>query len=207
EVNKRFEEVNKRFEEVNKRFEQLYAEMNKRFEEVNKRFEQLYAEMNKRFEQLSKEIAQSREDIRTQAALLSKGLENTAGLAIKALLHEISKDTDVILNYTSYDDGLVFDEPTRVEIDVLTFNPPMIIEYTTILRDEDVEKMLKKMKFLQMTTKGGYNFKMIYLAMNAESSAKELAIRNGIHVWVISEHAGARREDFKRWVSQFFGKQ
>ncbi|MHA1734035.1 MAG: hypothetical protein ACTSU5_19005 [Promethearchaeota archaeon] len=191
-VDERFERVDERFEKVDERFEAQTREMNERFERVDERFEAQTREMNERFEKVDERFERVDERFDSLEREVRDGFRSVNG-KLDSLLQAFGKPfevfgqnvvlrvleaegvTGVKLERKVYKnaDKTVF-KHGEVELDGVSEDPPVVVEVTTVLRDEDkVEKFLAKKQFLEELL--GKQFRGFLVAATTELDRERLA--------------------------------
>jgi hypothetical protein len=162
-MDKRFESMDKRFESMDKRFES----MDKRFESMDKRFDSMQKQMDGRFE----EVIYILKNIQKQ---IGKPFEQFCrNIVIRILKEEDLGDIKLEPKRMEDHERMVSEDTTIVEIDGLSLDPPVIMEATSILRDQEkIEKFLRKKAFVEK--KYEKLFRGFFLAASTEFTPEEI---------------------------------
>ncbi|MHA1847399.1 MAG: hypothetical protein ACTSYS_06250 [Promethearchaeota archaeon] len=166
------EQMDKRFDAMNERFNAMQEQMDKRFEAVDKRFEAV----DKRFDYVDKRFDKIDNKLNNLLMAIGKPFERFAlNVVIRILDGENIKNVKLTSFKIEDKKGIVHGVPGQIiEIDGISFEPPIIVEVTTILRDVDkVEKFLKK-KMLVEKEKGKV-FRGFFVCASTEFEPEKVA--------------------------------
>jgi len=189
EHDKKFAEIFERFAEHDRKFNEILerlAEHDKKFAEIFERF----AEHDRKFEELSVEIVKLREDMNRGFALVERHItaigarwgimsEEAFREGIKALLEkELGFKVEKWRDYD--EEGIVYNYPSDVEIDVVIHDGKIIlVEVTSHARKSDISLLKAKANFYTKKTGNSPTRIMLvtpYAEEEAMSAAKELNI-------------------------------
>ncbi|MHA1790999.1 MAG: hypothetical protein ACTSVI_00045 [Promethearchaeota archaeon] len=173
------EQMDKRFDAMNERFNAMQEQMDKRFEAVDKRFEAVdkrFEAVDKRFDYVDKRFDKIDNKLNNLLMAIGKPFERFAlNVVIRILDGENIKNVKLTSFKIEDKKGIVHGVPGQIiEIDGISFEPPIIVEVTTILRDVDkVEKFLKK-KMLVEKEKGKV-FRGFFVCASTEFEPEKVA--------------------------------
>ncbi|MEM3512147.1 MAG: DUF3782 domain-containing protein, partial [Candidatus Jordarchaeales archaeon] len=189
------EDFNRRFEEHSKEIAELRKETN----ELRKELVTLREDFNRRFEEHSKEIAALWAEVKNLRVDMQKGFERLDGLisvlggrwgiraeaafrnAMMELVEE-AKGAEVTRLKLFDDRGVVYGEPSEVEVDLLIKdNVHMLIEIKSRVRKSDVAEILRVGSLYE--EKRGVKPRLILVAPTIDNNAYELAARQNIKVY------------------------
>lgn len=150
------EENNKRWEENNKLWNQRWEENSKRWEENSKRWEEnkkLWEENSKQIKAMLQELTNFKsrfdQNIGAIGARWGRNSEVAFREALSAILQQHTSLK--VLHFVEFDDeGLVFDKPDQVEIDVIIKNgTTILVEIKSYVSKADVAIFLRKAKYYE----------------------------------------------------------
>ncbi|MCF2137769.1 MAG: hypothetical protein K9W43_11110 [Candidatus Thorarchaeota archaeon] len=99
----------------------------------------------------TKQIDYLVKSLKKHTEVLSRGIERAVDTAIIEILREFNAKG---MHYAAFDsDGIVFSKGSPVEINVISLEPPLIIEFTNALNKKDIDTLLKKVEFLEKREK------------------------------------------------------
>ncbi|MHA1342612.1 MAG: hypothetical protein ACTSQG_01380 [Promethearchaeota archaeon] len=162
-------------ERIDKRFEALQKQMDERFEAMAKRFEALQKQMNKRFEVHDKKFNKMFIILQEIQQQIGKPFEQFArNVVIRILEGEGHKSVNLKSISFTDENRTVFKESTEIEIDGYSEEPPVLVEITSILRDQDkVDKFLRKKEFIERLK--GQKFRGFFIAAGSKLLPEDLA--------------------------------
>ena len=177
---------------IDRRFEAMQTEMDRRFTEMNRRFdsvEKIVVNNARRFDSVEKIVVSnarrfdSVEKIVVSNAHILNNLQSQLGTSFEQFARNMVSRilggegiSNVILTSRHFHDaaGIFFSQKEDIEIDGLSEKPPIIIEVTAILRDEQkVNMFLKKKQFIESFFK--QKFRGFFVATGTELSQMQLA--------------------------------
>jgi hypothetical protein len=160
QMDKRFEAMQKQMDE---RFEAMQKQMDKRFMAVDRRFDIVdgrFDDVVSILKNIQKEIGKPFEQFCRNIVI--RILEGE-GLGDVKLESRKIKDPEMIVSKNN----------TIIEIDGLSLNPPVIMEVTTILKDEEkIDKFLRKKEFIEK--KYGKDFRGFFIAATTVFTPEEI---------------------------------
>ncbi|GAB4313934.1 MAG: hypothetical protein Kow0069_15280 [Promethearchaeota archaeon] len=178
-------EMDRRFEAMDRRFEALQAEMDRRFEAMERRFEALQAEMDRRFEAMERRFEALQAEVREGFGVLSGKLDSLL-LAFGRPFEQFGRNVVARILEAEGFRGVkfarkVYPNPNRVEfphaeveVDGVSEDPPVVVEVTSILRNEKkVDKFLAKKRFLERVTER--KFRGFLVAASTDMDQEEKA--------------------------------
>lgn len=153
ENNKRWEEAKQRWDESNRLWNQRWEENNKRWEENTRLWNQRWEETNRQINATLQELAkfQSRFD-QSIGAIGARWGRNSEVAFREALAAILQKNTDLkVMHFVEFDEqGLVFDRPDQVEIDVIIKNgTTILVEIKSYVSKADITVFLRKAHYYE----------------------------------------------------------
>jgi len=159
EMDRRFEamqgQMNNRFEAMDRRFEALQEQIKDRFEAMDQHFNAVQAENNQRFNRIEQTMATGF----SQVTAILNSIQTQIGkpfeqfgrnVVIRILQGEGFERVKLSPKIFRDPNHIVFHQSEEVEVDGFSEDPPVIVEITSILRDQEkVEKFLKKKAFIE----------------------------------------------------------
>jgi hypothetical protein len=196
EQSKKWEEQNKKWEEQNKKWE----EQNKKWEENQKEIAKLYDSMERKWEENQKEIKKIYETIEKNRQDSNRKLNTTVGAlgarwglrsegsfrnALKGILADLDLRVEHIDDYD--EEGMVYGQPSSVEIDVIIKNGLlMICELKSSISKADMFIFYKKALFYEKKYHRRGD-RLIVISPMVEIKASEVAEELGIKVYSYAE--------------------
>lgn len=151
--NQRWEENNKRWEENTRLWNQRWEENDKRWEENTRLWNQRWEETSRQINATLQELAkfQSRFD-QSIGAIGARWGRNSEVAFREALAAILQKNTDLkVMHFVEFDEqGLVFDRPDQVEIDVIIKNgTTILVEIKSYVSKADITVFLRKAHYYE----------------------------------------------------------
>jgi hypothetical protein len=184
-MNDRFERMDDRFERMDDRFNSMQQTMDDRFERMdnrfnsmlqtmNDRFNSMQQTMNNRFDRMNQNFGEVKSILMNLQETLGKPFEQFGrNVVVKILQSEGIKDITLKPRKLEDPERVVSESTTEVEIDGISIDPPIIVEITSILRDQEkIETFLRKKKFVER--KYDQSFRGFFVAASSEFSAEEM---------------------------------
>lgn len=192
EFNERIEALERRMEEMradfNERMESLERRMVELREDFNRRMEEMRADFNRQMVELRTELTREIELLREQLSALGTrwGLlaEDAFRNAIRGILSRYGLRVE---KWEYFDrDGLVYGEPSVVEVDVLIKDGEhMLLEIKSSVDRSDVAELVRIGELYERVT--GVKPILAIVSPYIRERARELAKRRGILVFTSSE--------------------
>ena len=185
ELKKDREEQNKKWEEQNKKWE----EQNKKWEEQNKKWEENQKEIRKLYDALEKNWKESNRKLNTTVGALGARWgtrsEGSFRNALKGILADLGLRVEHIDDYD--EEGMVYGQPSSVEIDVIIKNGLlMICELKSSISKADMFIFYKKALFYEKKYHRQGD-RLIVISPMVEIKAGEAAEELGIKVYSYAE--------------------
>ena len=191
QLTQRMDQLIEKADEIIQRMNQLIQ----RLDEIIQRMNQLIQRLDEITHILSEAAAQMRElvgemryvrkTLQAHLGVVSRRMESAVDTAVIRILKKCGSERAHRF-WTVDGKGIVFEPGTPVEIDAMSIDPPIAIEFTNELRADDIERLLKKLKFLEVVL-GITNPSAAYIAFEVTREAAEMAEEHGIEIVRIPE--------------------
>jgi hypothetical protein len=189
EQNKKWEEQNKKWEEQNKKWEENQTEIAKRFEAMERKWEANQKEIKRIYETIEKNRLDNNRRLNTTVGALGArwGLRSEGSFrnALKGILTDLGLKVEHIDDYD--EEGMVYGQPSSVEIDVIIKNGLlMICELKSSVSKADMFIFYKKALFYEKKYHRRGD-RLIVISPMVEIKAGEVAEELGIKVYSYAE--------------------
>jgi len=199
---RKWEKNERKWEEARKADAEKWEEQNRKWEENERKWEENQEELKKLREEQERKWQESRQDFKeemeksrkyfdlklnaTLGAIGSRwGIRTEASYrnALKGILEEVAPDLEVI-HFEDFDsEGMVYDRPGTVELDVIIKNGLlMLCELKSSMSRADMFAFYKKAKFYErkQNRKGD---RLIVISPMVEDQAKKVADELGVKIY------------------------
>jgi len=189
EQNKKWEGQNKKWEEFNKKQDIKWEEQDKKWNLQNKKWEENQKEIRKLYDALEKNRKESDRKLNTTVGALGArwGLRSESSFrnALKGILADLDLKVEHIDDYD--EEGMVYGQPSSVEIDVIIKNGLlMICELKSSISKADMFIFYKKALFYEKKYHRRGD-RLIVISPMVEIKAGEVAEKLGIKVYSYAE--------------------
>ena len=202
EQNRKWDEQNKKWDEFNKKQDKKWEEQDKKWDDQNKKWE----EQNKKWEENQKEIRKLYDGLEKYWKDSNRKLNTTVGAlgarwgvrsegsfrnALKGILEDLDIRVEHIDDYD--EEGMVYGQPSSVEIDIIIKNGQlMICELKSSISKAEMFTFYKKTLFYEKKYHRRGD-RLIVISPMVEIKAREAAEQLGIKVYSYAEDI---REEF-----------
>jgi hypothetical protein len=189
EQNRKWDEQNRKWDEQNRKWDEFNKKQDKKWEEQNKKWEENQKEIRKLYDVLEKYWKDSNRKLNTTVGALGArwGLRSEGSFrnALKGILEDLDLRVEHIDDYD--EEGMVYGQPSSVEIDIIIKNGLlMICELKSSISKADMFTFYKKTLFYERKYQRRGD-RLIVISPMVEIKARETAEQLGIKVYSYAE--------------------